>query len=260
MAYCCQLFAVQVFLLFSVGITMTFRRRLYQVSKEKDKLSFLYWDLFDLFTLSLHLFSSSVFISKYTIGLWYTDVHRSFIFYKKGTILFLMYDFHICLLTGKGTTHCTNGIVVQRIPLTCAPPPDIQVEEAHPKKHTVTHIATDVIPYHSGRQQGPAALQINLNQFIQSIPETTQRACSIDFAWTLCRQPFEDSLFALSAEHPQVIPAWTAFNIKLMEGRGLRESCVSYCPVIEASPTSCRQSTQYYRGLCRWQINSGRET
>ena len=53
----------------------------------------------------------------------------------------------------------------------------------------------------------------------------------------LCRQPLEDSLFALSTEHLQVIPAWTAFNIKIMEGRSLRESCVEYCPVIEASPT-----------------------
>lgn len=72
---------------------------------------------------------------------------------------------------------------------------------------------------------------------IQSIPETTQRARSIDFAWMVCRQPFEDSLFALSAEHPQVIPAWMAFNIKIMEGRGFRESCVGYCPVIKASST-----------------------
>ena len=72
---------------------------------------------------------------------------------------------------------------------------------------------------------------------IQTIPETTQRARLIDFGWILCQQPLEDSLFALSAEHPQVIPAWTAFNIKIIEGRGLRESCVGYCPVIEASPT-----------------------
>ena len=111
-------------------------------------------------------------------------------------------------------THCTNGVVVQRIPLTCAPPPDVQVEEAHPEKRTVTHIATDVIPYHSGRRQGPAVVRININQVIQAIPETTQRARLIDFGWILCRQPLEDSLFALSVEHPQVIPAWTAFNTR----------------------------------------------
>ena len=80
-------------------------------------------------------------------------------------------------------------------------------------------------------------MRININQVIQTIPETTQRARLIDFGWILCRQPLEDSLFALSVEHPQVIPAWTAFNIKIIEGRGLRESCVGYCPVIEASPT-----------------------
>ena len=107
----------------------------------------------------------------------------------------------------------------------------------HPKKRKVTHIATDVIPHHSGRRQGPPAVQININQVIQTIPETTQRARSIDFGWILCRRPLGDSLFALSAEHPQVIPAWTAFNIKIIKGRGLRESCVGYCLVIEASPT-----------------------
>ena len=111
-------------------------------------------------------------------------------------------------------THCTNGVVIQRIPLTCAPPPDVQVEEAHPEKRTVTHIATDVIPYHSGRRQGPAVVRININQVIQGIPETTQRARLIDFVWILCRQLLEDSLFALSVGHPQVIPAWTAFNIR----------------------------------------------
>lgn len=80
-------------------------------------------------------------------------------------------------------------------------------------------------------------MQININQLIQNISETTQRACSIDFGWMLCRQPLEDSLFALCAEHPQVTPAWTAFNIKIMGGRDLCESCVRYFPVIEASPT-----------------------
>ena len=80
-------------------------------------------------------------------------------------------------------------------------------------------------------------MRININQVIQTITETTQRARLIDFGWILCRQPLEDSLFALSVEHPQVVPAWTAFNIKIIEGRGLRESCVGYCPVIEASPT-----------------------
>ena len=80
-------------------------------------------------------------------------------------------------------------------------------------------------------------MQININQVIQTTPETKQRACSIDFGWMLCQQPLEDSLFALPAEHLQVILAWIVFNIKMMEGRGHYESCVGYCPVVEADPT-----------------------
>lgn len=83
---------------------------------------------------------------------------------------------------------------------------------------------------------------------IQTIPKTIQRARSIDFGWILCRQSLEDLLFASSSEHTQVIPAWTAFNIKLMDGRCLRESCVGYCSVIDASPT---EFPTVYTILCR---------
>ena len=68
-------------------------------------------------------------------------------------------------------------------------------------------------------------MQININQVIQTIPETTERVHSIEFDRMLCRPPLEDSLLAQSAEHTQAIPAWTVFNIniKIMKGRGFCE-------------------------------------
>lgn len=138
---------------------------------------------------------------------------------------------------GKGTTHCTNGIVVQRRPLTCALPPNVDQNEKRPKKRSVTHISTDVLPYHSGRREGPTAININLNQVTLTIPGTTQKARQMDFGWLLCRQPLQDSMFTICDDQRQIIPAWTGFNTKLQQEEIPRECSVGYCPVIESSPT-----------------------
>ena len=67
--------------------------------------------------------------------------------------------------------------------------------------------------------------------------QITQRVRLIDYGWMICRQPWEDTIFTVSNEQQQVIPAWTGFNIKLKEGNELHQSVVGYCPVIESSPT-----------------------
>ena len=105
------------------------------------------------------------------------------------------------------------------------------------KKRTVTGIQSDVLPYHSGRRQGPSPIQIDVTQVLQTVPRVSEYARVIEFGWLLCRQPLEDTLFNPSDDEQQVIPAWTAFNVSLEDGKIPRESCVGFCPVIEASPT-----------------------
>lgn len=105
------------------------------------------------------------------------------------------------------------------------------------KKRTVIGIQSDVLQYHSGRRQGPSPIQIDVTQVLQTVPRVSEYARVIEFGWLLCRQPLEDTLFNPSDDEQQVIPAWTAFNVSLEDGRIPRESCVGYCPVIEASPT-----------------------
>lgn len=138
---------------------------------------------------------------------------------------------------GKGTTHCTNGIVIQRKPLSCALPPETSNNQNRSKKRSISCISTDVLPYHSGPRQGPDRLEIDLTTIKQASPEIAAYARVIDFGWILCRMSIKDTLFSLEDNQRQVIPAWSGFNIKLREDSVPRECSVGYCQVIEASPT-----------------------
>lgn len=139
-------------------------------------------------------------------------------------------------ILGKGTTHCTNGIIVQRRPLTCALPPAMQATQSRrSKKRSLTEACSDLLPYHSVHRKGPPPVHIDVNRVIVYDPEVLYQAQLIDFGWMLSRQPVEDTLFDYSDDRQQVIPSWTAFNMMLQEPH--RESTVGYCPVIEASPT-----------------------
>ena len=138
---------------------------------------------------------------------------------------------------GKGTTHCTHGIVLQRTPLTCALPPDTSNNQNHSKNRSISCISTDVLPYHSGPRQGPDALQIDVTTIKQASPEIADYARVIDFGWILCRMPIENTLFSLAQNQRQVIPAWSGFNVLLRKDSIPRESSIGYCQVIEASPT-----------------------
>lgn len=150
--------------------------------------------------------------------------------------LFYRY-FYFVFTTGKGTTHCTNGIVVQRKPLTCSLPPNIPVNRNRPKNRSITCIPTDVLPYHPGPRQGPSTIDMDVSMVTQASPEVAAYARVIDFGWILCRMPIAGTLFSLADSQCQVIPAWTGFNTLLREDTVPRECSIAYCQVIEASPT-----------------------
>ena len=100
------------------------------------------------------------------------------------------FDINISSVTysaGKGMTHCTNGIVIQRKPLSCALPPETSNNQNRSKKRSISCISTDVLPYHSGPRQGPDTLETDLTTIKQASPEIAAYARVIDFGWILCR-------------------------------------------------------------------------
>lgn len=137
---------------------------------------------------------------------------------------------------GKGTTHCTNGIIIQRKVLTCSPPPGMSPEsQPKSKKRSVEAVSTNLAPYNSCRRKGPPAANITLDEVITIDQDVSLHARLVDFGWMLCRHPVQDTLFDVSTDKCQTIPSWTGFNTMLQEPH--RESQVGYCPVIDASPT-----------------------
>ena len=138
---------------------------------------------------------------------------------------------------GKGTTHCTNGIVIQRKVHTCLPPPTTSDAQPRSKRRSVTGIHTEVLPYNSGRRKGPNPVTANENTILKSDPDVVEYAHLLDFGWLLCRLPLQDTLFDYNDVQQQVLPSWSAFNADLKSSNMHRECQVNYCPVVEASPT-----------------------
>ena len=113
--------------------------------------------------------------------------HRDYLPYTLNYIICVcrLLDHRFHFLLGMGTTHCTNGIVIQRKPLICAPPPEMASHEWRPKRsRTLTYVPTDVLPFHSGPRQGPSLFHIDVHDVITSNPDISAYAArSINFGW-----------------------------------------------------------------------------
>lgn len=136
-------------------------------------------------------------------------------------------------LSGKGTTHCTNGIVIQRKVHGCAMPPKqtpISSAQHKRKQRTVEQLPQDVISYIPKKRKGPPQMQTHPNELGHPDMGPHRAAKMKDFCWFMCRLPKTDN-------HIQTVPAWTSFNINMHGNDIPRQSLVGYCQTIDSSPT-----------------------
>ena len=141
------------------------------------------------------------------------------------TIVWDNNDFNEETLTGKGTTHVTNGIVIQR------------GEPAHNRKVTVnkkirTLIAPEqnIKPYTSMTKGVPSLsehssdleIDIDVHRAFQ------QHGIQLDFAYVVCR--------IVSSDIGSIIPGWTGFNSQLSTYVP-DLSNIGYLPVIDSPAT-----------------------
>ena len=135
-------------------------------------------------------------------------------------------DFNEETPTGHGTTHHTNGIMVQK-----------EVSHVvHPELSTVKKgirsLTPKIVPlqeYHCVERQGP--------RFDTDVEEISVDVWEPFIEWA--KQT--DFLYILSRRKNPQIPGWTGFNVRqqLLKGT-LVKSAIYYRPVIEASPTEMR--------------------
>lgn len=144
-------------------------------------------------------------------------------------------------LTGAGTTHCTNGIAIQRqVQTVQQAPAALPASNACGKKgrHRRSVIVSPRvdIEYNAGKRQDPKSVLLDLEKC-----QIEKDACLLtlhegDFAWLLSRVLSSDSP-TFGQTGTQIVPGWSAFNAALAKDEVVRPSVVGYLPVIPSSPT-----------------------
>ena len=134
-------------------------------------------------------------------------------------------DFGEETLSGRGTTHHTNGIMLQS--LTIEP---MSTAIRQPLRKGVSSFKAPpkmpIEPYHQSKRQGPQ----NLGQQVQAATcrMDTHFAAQAELAYVFVKSTDTDRC---------AIPSWTGFHTLLQGENTLQKSALYYLPVIEASPT-----------------------
>lgn len=124
-------------------------------------------------------------------------------------------------LSGKGTSHRINGIIVQ--PPFIGPLPQRDTHSMQKTKKRSFSLETKPLPvYNAGSKSGPPHIDITLD--MNSVNANQSRLKNL--SWVLKR------FF-----HSKV-PSWTGFNIKLYLGKDVQKDTLGYLPTINA-PATC---------------------
>lgn len=130
-------------------------------------------------------------------------------------------DFSEETLTGHGTTHHTNSIMIQ-LKSQVGPQNPIQTGVIPKTQRTLCLPSTEIAPFYISSKSGPATFSPT-----QTLTDTSyQKSISTDVLY-IARKT------VMQPETP--LPGWTAYNIR--NTKPLPVSNIHYMPVIEASPT-----------------------
>ena len=141
-------------------------------------------------------------------------------------------DFGEDTLSGKGTTHSTNGIIIQRKLTDKVMPNQAPAKSIRKKKQrSVKAPSTRLEPFYgtSRTKDGPECIGKDID--IESDPHCASRVNpkTLDQGYIMTRIKSAD-------EEKTTIPSWTGFNT-LLSTNIPRQSIIGYLPVIDASPT-----------------------
>ena len=140
-------------------------------------------------------------------------------------------DFNEETPSGHGTTHHTNGIMVQ----SKETKPDLtenQTRKSLPKGVSTLKapVGPTPEPYYQQKRQGPTNLVGDLSISLEPDPHKTtlDKAKSTELAFVFMKHVDSEAC---------TIPGWTGFHTHLQNDSVLEKSAIHYLPVIEASPT-----------------------
>ena len=144
-------------------------------------------------------------------------------------------DFQEETVTGKGTTHVTNGIIIQR---------SSHDSYMRRKKMVPKHVRSvvvppvEILPYFNKRKGEPSIanqypnVQIPFKDAALSQEQIVSR--KIDLMYLLCKQL---SASVNGDDAKSILPCWTGFNTHISKGSTKPLSVVGYLPIIDAPVT-----------------------
>lgn len=151
-------------------------------------------------------------------------------------------------LSGAGTTHCTNGIIIQRQlsarPFAVATPLPGSNSESVPttkssrsRQRSIKAPPVKELAYNAGKRAGvPLSLNAPASTSLEE-SEREKRAKNTDLLWLLLRMSKKQSHFGRSVDAHQRVPAWSGFNASCVGATTPPTSTVGYLEVIPSSPT-----------------------
>ena len=131
-------------------------------------------------------------------------------------------------LSGGGTSHRVNGIIIQPQTHSCSPERKLTVDKKK-KRHSLELSEQQLPIYISSKRTGPPALKsANL-----SVPlsDAVQRAGQNNVLWIITR---------LHDNVNQTVSSWTGFNIKTRDNVAVKSDKVGYLPTINSPATELK--------------------
>ncbi|XP_065197855.1 uncharacterized protein LOC135829379 [Sycon ciliatum] len=152
-------------------------------------------------------------------------------------------------LDGKGTTHCTNTVVVQpRASSVSRPDSDVSPAEPARKRKRTLALEPEVLPeLVCPTKVNPERREaVDVETLDTSLPHCSDAVAMDDFIWQLARASKDGDIgnvILSRTDQDQTVPAWSAFNALLQRQCIPPRSAIGYCPVVNSSPTD--MSTVY---------------
>ena len=151
------------------------------------------------------------------------------------TLVWNNIDFNEETKSGKGTTHHTSGIFIQKIVDTSPQIFEDSDRTPPPKRqHILKSKPVQILPYRKKKRTGPIIAAAS------SVVESSQGLC--DFSLNPSHN-FTTYVFLKTFDEYRSIPTWTGYNTLLCRNCELLQDKIGYLPMIPASPT--RYDTVY---------------
>uniref|UniRef100_UPI00358DF722 uncharacterized protein n=1 Tax=Myxine glutinosa TaxID=7769 RepID=UPI00358DF722 len=146
---------------------------------------------------------------------------------KHVTLVWDNNDFGEETLSGRGTTHNTNGIIIQRPSQShevVQPAPVTTVKRT--QERSMQPPAVNLATYYGGKKEGPAPFATSVPLDRATYFPLLQHPKTIDLAYHITKYNIDGTL-----------PSWTGFNQLLSCVEVPPKSVIGYLPVIDATPT-----------------------